>query len=167
MAELERAERNDEGRAREWLARALHAAPDPAWTADGHVSDRWLAASPVTGRLDAFEWRVPLIGMVSAPVIEPEPAPAAPAEIAATPPDEAGAAPPREVLPARRKGEEPQAKAGAQTRADHPAHPRARRSGPRGGGGERDARRRRQRRLAEDFRVSGAGCSARLLVIRG
>ena len=67
MAELERAERNDEGRAREWLARALHAAPDPAWTADGHVSDRWLAVSPVTGRLDAFEWRVPLTGMVSAP----------------------------------------------------------------------------------------------------
>ena len=62
MAELERAEHNDEGRAREWIARALHAAPDPAWTADGHVSDRWLPASPVTGRLDAFEWRVPLSG---------------------------------------------------------------------------------------------------------
>jgi HemY protein len=73
MAELERAESNDEGRAREWLARALHAAPDPQWTADGHVSDRWLPVSPVTGRLDAFEWRVPLTGMISAPVIEPEP----------------------------------------------------------------------------------------------
>jgi HemY protein len=74
MAELERAERNDEGRAREWLARGLHAAPDPQWTADGHVSDRWLPISPVTGRLDAFEWRVPLTGILSAPVIEPEPA---------------------------------------------------------------------------------------------
>ncbi len=72
MAELERVERNDEGRAREWMARALHAAPDPQWTADGHVSDRWLPISPVTGRLDAFEWRVPLTGMVAAPVIEPE-----------------------------------------------------------------------------------------------
>jgi HemY protein len=72
MAELERVERNDEGRAREWMARALHAAPDPQWTADGHVSDRWLPVSPVTGRLDAFEWRVPLTGMVAAPVIEPE-----------------------------------------------------------------------------------------------
>ena len=70
MAELERAEA-DEGRAREWLGRALHAAPDPAWTADGYVSDRWLPLSPVTGRLDAFEWRVPLTGMTSAaPVIE-------------------------------------------------------------------------------------------------
>ena len=39
MAELERAERGDEGRAREWMARALNAAPDPAWTADGFVSD--------------------------------------------------------------------------------------------------------------------------------
>jgi len=74
MAALERAEHNDEGRAREWVARALTAAPDPAWTADGYVSDRWLPVSPVTGRLDAFEWRVPLAGIVnaSAPVIEPE-----------------------------------------------------------------------------------------------
>jgi HemY protein len=73
MAELERIERNDEGRAREWMARALHAAPDPQWTADGHVSDRWHPVSPVTGRLDAFEWRVPLTGIAAAPVIEPEP----------------------------------------------------------------------------------------------
>ena len=74
MAELERAERGDEGRAREWMARAVHAAPDPAWTADGHVSDRWLPVSPVNGRLDAFEWRAPLTAITSkAPVIEPEP----------------------------------------------------------------------------------------------
>ena len=46
MAELERAAANDEGRAREWIARALNAAPDPTWTADGHVSDRWLPVSP-------------------------------------------------------------------------------------------------------------------------
>ena len=73
MAELERAE-GDEGRAREWLGRAVNAAPDPAWTADGYVSDRWLPLSPVTGRLDAFEWRVPLTGMTSAaPVIESDP----------------------------------------------------------------------------------------------
>jgi HemY protein len=73
MAELERAE-GDEGRAREWLARAVNAAPDPVWTADGHISDRWLPSSPVTGKLDAFEWRVPVTGMISAaPVIEPEP----------------------------------------------------------------------------------------------
>ena len=61
MAELERAERNDEGRAREWTARAVNAAPDPQWTTDGHVSKHWLPASP-SGRLDAFEWRVPLTG---------------------------------------------------------------------------------------------------------
>jgi HemY protein len=60
MAELEETEHGDEGRAREWMARALRAARDPAWTADGFVSDRWLPVSPVTGRLDAFQWRVPL-----------------------------------------------------------------------------------------------------------
>jgi HemY protein len=77
MAELERAEHNDEGRAREWIARALNAAPDPAWTADGHVSERWLPVSP-QGRLDAFEWRVPLTGIAGpAPTIETEPAVAA------------------------------------------------------------------------------------------
>ncbi len=81
MAELERVERNDVGRAREWLARAVHAPPDPAWTADGHVSEHWLPASPVTGRLDALEWRVPVTGMASLSVIEPAPAPAAPVEI--------------------------------------------------------------------------------------
>jgi HemY protein len=61
MAELEMRE-GDEGRAREWMARALKARRDPAWTADGFVSERWLPVSPVTGRLDAFEWRDPLAG---------------------------------------------------------------------------------------------------------
>jgi HemY protein len=71
MAELERAASNDEGRAREWIARALNAAPDPTWTAEGHTSERWLPVSP-SGRIDAFEWRVPLTGVINAPVIEPE-----------------------------------------------------------------------------------------------
>jgi HemY protein len=81
MAELERVEHNDEGRAREWIARALHAAPDPAWTAEGHVSDRWRPLSP-SGKLDAFEWRIPVTGMAPvAPSIEPvaTPVPAVPA----------------------------------------------------------------------------------------
>jgi HemY protein len=87
MAAAERGEHNDEGRAREWVARALTAAPDPAWTADGYVSDRWLPVSPVTGRLDAFEWRVPLAGIVNsaAPVIEPETAVPAPVPSAPVP----------------------------------------------------------------------------------
>jgi HemY protein len=62
MAELEEMEHGDEGRAREWMTRALHGRRDPAWTADGYVADRWLPVSPVTGRLDAFEWRDPLSG---------------------------------------------------------------------------------------------------------
>ena len=45
------------------MARTLNARRDPAWTADGHVSDHWLPVSPVTGRLDAFEWRDPLAGV--------------------------------------------------------------------------------------------------------
>jgi HemY protein len=49
----------------------VNAASDPAWTADGYVSDHWLPASPVTGRIDAFEWRVPLTGTLTGPAIEP------------------------------------------------------------------------------------------------
>jgi HemY protein len=83
MAEIERVEHNDEGRAREWLARAVNAAPDPAWTADGHVSDRWLPLSP-SGKLDGYKWRVPLTGIAElAPKIESSTAPSAPALTAA------------------------------------------------------------------------------------
>ncbi|MEA2935325.1 MAG: HemY protein [Variibacter sp.] len=60
MADLEQSENNDAGRARGWMARALRAARDPVWTADGFVSDRWLPVSPVTGRIDAFEWKTPV-----------------------------------------------------------------------------------------------------------
>jgi HemY protein len=48
------------GRSREWLSRALRAPRDPAWTADGVISKHWAPISPVTGALDAFEWKVPL-----------------------------------------------------------------------------------------------------------
>lgn len=59
MAELEEAEHGDRGRMRDWLARAVHAPQDKAWIADGVVSPEWQAVSPVTGRLDAFEWATP------------------------------------------------------------------------------------------------------------
>lgn len=60
MAELEEGENNDFGRVRQWLARAVSAHRDPSWTADGQVSDVWKPTSPVTGKLDAFEWKVPV-----------------------------------------------------------------------------------------------------------
>jgi HemY protein len=59
MARIEGEQHGDTGRVREWLARALNAPRDPGWTADGVLSDRWAAVSPVTGVLDAFHWRVP------------------------------------------------------------------------------------------------------------
>jgi HemY protein len=58
MAELEH-QHGDEGRAREWMQRALSAGRDPAWAADGFVSDRWLPLSPVSGRLGVLEWTAP------------------------------------------------------------------------------------------------------------
>jgi HemY protein len=89
MAELEMAQ-GDEGRAREWMARALNARRDPAWTADAFVSDHWLPISPVSGRLDAFEWKDPLAGEDHGTVIEhraevPPPAPSVPATVTTSP----------------------------------------------------------------------------------
>ncbi len=60
MARIDGEQHGDRGRVREWLARAVNAPRDPAWTADGIVSDTWAPTSPVTGALDAFQWRVPV-----------------------------------------------------------------------------------------------------------
>jgi HemY protein len=65
MAEIERTEHGDSGRARAWTLRAVRARHDPAWTADGYVSDRWRPVSPVTGRLDAFQWQTPVAALPS------------------------------------------------------------------------------------------------------
>jgi HemY protein len=80
LAEME----GDEGRAREWTARALRARRDPAWTADGLVSDRWMPVSPVSGKLDAFQWREP-VAALPGQVIESGDASAAEAPPAAAP----------------------------------------------------------------------------------
>ena len=63
MARIEGEQHGDKGRVREWLARAVNAPRDPAWTADGVVADQWAPISPVTGALDAFRWRVPVESM--------------------------------------------------------------------------------------------------------
>lgn len=60
MARIEAGENGEKGRIREWLARAMNAARDPGWIADGVISDHWEPTSPVDGRLDAFQWRVPV-----------------------------------------------------------------------------------------------------------
>jgi HemY protein len=114
MAELEEVEHGDTGRAREWMARALRAPRDPAWTADGIVSDRWMPISPVTGRIDAFQWKVPVAelggpGRVIEPARAPmpipgpisEPAEPMPAIAAPTPPAPPSAepAPPAPTAP--------------------------------------------------------------------
>ncbi|MBX9457052.1 MAG: heme biosynthesis protein HemY [Rhizobium sp.] len=96
MADIEDAESGDQGRVRHWLAQALRAPRDPEWVADGQVSPHWLPISPVTGRLDAFEWKQafgPALGAVEdqsgahadqafrtlpAPAREAEPEPATP-----------------------------------------------------------------------------------------
>jgi HemY protein len=65
MAEIERLEHGDSGRARAWTLRAVRASHDPVWTADGYVSDRWRPVSPVSGRLDAFQWQTPVAALPS------------------------------------------------------------------------------------------------------
>ena len=60
LADIEEAETGDQGKVRQLLSKAVRAPRDPAWVADGVVSERWAPVSPVTGRLDAFEWRAPV-----------------------------------------------------------------------------------------------------------
>ena len=89
MAEIEEAENGATGNVREWLARASRAARDPAWIADGVVSDVWLPASPVTDKLDAFVWTTPVerlsgpaeewTPLTPEPTLAPEPPLAVPA----------------------------------------------------------------------------------------
>lgn len=99
MADLEEVETGDPGRVREWLGRAVRAARDEAWTADGVVTEDWQPVSPVTGRLDAFEWRVPVATESGATELDgsdlaeravrpiPPPPPAVAAPVAAAPLD--------------------------------------------------------------------------------
>jgi HemY protein len=117
MAEIEETEHGDEGRVREWMTRAMRGSGDPVWTADGVVSDRWLPVSP-NGRLDGFEWKVPLAEIgVSRPVIELAP-PAAESITIALP--ETKPEPPADEL---RKMVKPKASDGPQPKSSRPAKP--------------------------------------------
>jgi HemY protein len=86
MAEIERAEHGDSGRARMWAMRAVRALHDPAWTADGYVSDRWRPVSPVSGKLDAFQWQTPVASLPSDKGATIESSPFEDAMLAAAPP---------------------------------------------------------------------------------
>jgi HemY protein len=101
MAELEHKQHGDEGRARAWMVRALRARRDPAWTADGFVSERWLPASPITGHLDAFEWKDPLAGDEPTGVLIEAEEPPATAE--SSPPGSLSVSPPRDIHDAARR----------------------------------------------------------------
>ncbi|WP_421927647.1 heme biosynthesis HemY N-terminal domain-containing protein [Neoaquamicrobium sediminum] len=85
LADVEEAETGDQGEVRQLLGKAVRAPRDPAWVADGVVSERWAPVSPVTGRLDAFEWKVPaerLAQLVESLHDEPQPPRPAPRAIA-------------------------------------------------------------------------------------
>ncbi|RVD56545.1 heme biosynthesis protein HemY [Mesorhizobium sp. M2D.F.Ca.ET.185.01.1.1] len=60
LADIEEAETGDQGKVRQLLSKAVRAPRDPAWVADGVISERWAPVSPVTGKLDAFTWRAPM-----------------------------------------------------------------------------------------------------------
>jgi len=72
LADIEEAETDDQGRVRHWLSQAVRAPRDPAWTADGYVSETWEPVSPISGKLDAFEWKVP-VEQLAGPSIDNQP----------------------------------------------------------------------------------------------
>ena len=131
MADVEEGEHGDQGRVRTWLTRALTAPRDPAWVADGRVFEQWAPVSPVSGRVDAFEWKVPSVRLPPSRLVEiearamreeaPPPTPptitaeAVPAETTTPAPAEkvekveqkdAGTAPAAATPPQARKGEQ-------------------------------------------------------------
>ncbi|MND54667.1 putative protoheme IX biogenesis protein [compost metagenome] len=69
LADIEEAETGDQGRIRHWMQQALRASRNAAWVADGFVSENWLPVSPVTGKLDVFEWKVPF-SQLEGPLVE-------------------------------------------------------------------------------------------------
>ncbi len=71
MAEIEEGQNADQGKSREWLSRAIRAPRDPVWTADGVTAEEWEPVSPVSGRLDAFEWRVPVTASTTRAALPP------------------------------------------------------------------------------------------------
>lgn len=60
IADIEEAETGDQARVRHYLSAALRAPRDPAWVADGVVSQHWQPVSPVTGEIGAFVWKPPV-----------------------------------------------------------------------------------------------------------
>ncbi len=121
----------------------MRASGDPVWTADGVVSERWLPVSP-NGRLDGFEWKVPLAEIgVSRPVIEVTPPPMRPAaepiELAAPVP-KAQPAPEATPEPPPRKSAKAAAKPAAKAKPVEPVIPLVHAPddpGPDSGAGER------------------------------
>lgn len=65
MAEIEEGPDGNRGHVREWLSRAVRAPRDPQWTADGYVFPAWAPVSPISGKLDVFEWRTPTAALAA------------------------------------------------------------------------------------------------------
>lgn len=66
MADLEIGENEDAGLAREWMDRALTAAPDACWVGPTGEAASWQAVCPETGQIGAFKWGHPGQMMTSA-----------------------------------------------------------------------------------------------------
>ncbi|MGH6854224.1 MAG: heme biosynthesis protein HemY [Aestuariivirga sp.] len=103
LANIEEAQ-SDQGRAREWLARAVTAPRDPIWVSDGVASPYWTPVSPVSGEIVPCMWKTPFempeehhrIVPPATPIAEPVQSrekPAAPRTVESIrPPDDPGLA---------------------------------------------------------------------------
>jgi len=65
LAQIEEGQNADEGKARNWLAKAVHAPRDFAWVGDEIISDAWEPISPISGNFDVFEWKTPPSAIVT------------------------------------------------------------------------------------------------------
>ncbi|UEM03779.1 heme biosynthesis protein HemY [Skermanella rosea] len=107
LAELAEAEHGDIAAARDWLAKAANAEPDPIWVCKecGTLSKSWRSLCGQCGAFDSMEWKLPSVAIQIAephrlPPAKPSESPASPQPATTTtvvqqPEDTPAAAPPQ------------------------------------------------------------------------
>ena len=121
LAELAEAEHGDIAAARDWLAKAANAEPDPIWVCKecGTLSKSWRSICAQCGAFDSMEWKLPSVAVRIAephrlpPARPPEP-PAQPATTTTVvqQPEETPAASPTQETQRGTTAQQPQPAAG-------------------------------------------------------
>ncbi|WP_370931512.1 heme biosynthesis protein HemY [Bartonella sp. DGB1] len=59
LADIEELQTGNKALIKQWLTKARIAPKDATWIGEGKSSTQWLPYSPISGKLDVFEWKTP------------------------------------------------------------------------------------------------------------